>query len=368
MAQLRPVTAFPNQTPPVMIRQTYEIEIITPCFLGGAEPEQRAEIRASSIRGQLRWWFRVLGGFKSLAEKNLSVGQQEDMIFGAIADNAKGNAGLLTVREFGSSPSSDVRDDKAMNATIYDDRGYFLFPLRATDRGKTSHARAVLNPNMQARSPSFNLAIVWRGNSKLKNDFDSLIHVFTCLGSLGFRGRRAMGALALKNPSMTLASALEGFSYSRAIDIRAISCTDGSTTINVLARWLKSWKAHGHTGQNTPEQSSPGFRFAKHDHDVAVSGGDYGYRPALGLPLLTKYGNWNAELPPRSKQTAGRFASPVILRPHKDANGKWHALVIFVDAKKWPEGKQVFLNGQPKNVSLDLYEAMKADPVLSTFP
>lgn len=58
---------------------------------------------------------------------------------------------------------------------------------------------------------------------------------------------------------------------------------------------------------------------------------------------------------------------PIILRPHKDAQGNWHALVIFVDAKKWPAGKQVFLNGQPRSVSLDLYDAMKADPQLSDF-
>jgi hypothetical protein len=39
----------------------------------------------------------------------------------------------------------------------------------------------------------------------------------------------------------------------------------------------------------------------------------------------------------------------------------WHALVLFVDAHKWPVGKQVFLNGKPRAVSLDLYEEMKKD-------
>jgi hypothetical protein len=49
-------------------------------------------------------------------------------------------------------------------------------------------------------------------------------------------------------------------------------------------------------------------------------------------------------------------------------------LVIFVDAHKWPsdlatgQPKQVFLNGQPRAVSLDLYEAMKADPRLQALP
>lgn len=68
------------------------------------------------------------------------------------------------------------------------------------------------------------------------------------------------------------------------------------------------------------------------------------------------------------RRCEGRFASPVLLRPHRDADGKWRALVIFVDAHRWPEGKPVFLNGQPRNVSLDLYDAMKNDPRTNTLP
>lgn len=60
--------------------------------------------------------------------------------------------------------------------------------------------------------------------------------------------------------------------------------------------------------------------------------------------------------------------TPVLLRPHKDAQGNWHALVIFVDSRQWPDRKQVFLNGHPRAVSLDLYNAMKADKTLSVFP
>jgi len=43
-------------------------------------------------------------------------------------------------------------------------------------------------------------------------------------------------------------------------------------------------------------------------------------------------------------------------------------LVIFVDAHAWAEDQSVYLNGQPRTVSLDLYDAMKADPKLAPFP
>jgi hypothetical protein len=43
-----------------MQRLTIDVQFVTPCFLGGADPKQNAEWRAESIRGQLRWWFRAV--------------------------------------------------------------------------------------------------------------------------------------------------------------------------------------------------------------------------------------------------------------------------------------------------------------------
>lgn len=53
--------------------KTYHVEIITPCFCSGAD-QSRAEIRVPSIRGQLRWWFRALGG----------TAEEEKAVFGGV--------------------------------------------------------------------------------------------------------------------------------------------------------------------------------------------------------------------------------------------------------------------------------------------
>ena len=45
-----------------MRRSVLDIEFLTPCFLGGAEPKRSCEWRAASIRGQIRWWFRAVAG------------------------------------------------------------------------------------------------------------------------------------------------------------------------------------------------------------------------------------------------------------------------------------------------------------------
>jgi len=66
--------------------QTYSLTFITPCFCAGAD-QATAELRASAIRGQLRWWFRALGG----------TARMEGRLFGSVAENETG-ASMVMLR------------------------------------------------------------------------------------------------------------------------------------------------------------------------------------------------------------------------------------------------------------------------------
>ena len=353
-----------------MTRQTYTLEIITPCFCGGAEPGQRAEIRPASIRGQLRWWFRVLGGFQSLSP--MSVQDQEAMIFGSTAGD-EGNAGKFTLRTKPLNIQSSRKDAAGLGHRQFTDPAYLTFPMQS--RPNQDGSRGVLE------SGKFELSFIWRGAQSLVPSLQALVSVFANLGSLGFRSRRAMGALAPIGGHLPLVGWQQYFQQPGDIVVRSISANSSSDAISKLGGWLRRWRSHGRSQDHAANQNDStkpplncGFDFAKRDHDLG-----YGlpavrnkpaFRPALGLPIIQRtshgtkhweYGRGNAQ------ESKGRFASPVILRPHKDAQGNWRALVIFVDAHQWPTGKQVFLEGQPQAVSTDLYEAMKADNQLSPF-
>jgi len=403
-----------------MKNQTFQLELITPCFCGGAEPEKQAEIRAPSIRGQLRWWFRTMGGFKSLAP--MSVRDQEALIFGSTAGD-QGKAGKLIVRlKNAPLPSTTTRDDREFHAEVGTDRGYLAFPLRSKRKRENGIERLVEYKGKAAFDwedrrgaavplPAFDLQVIWRGNPGLWPDIQALVVVFGNLGALGFRSRRALGALCIASDAVLpdLSAALARFGnpantndWQNHIVIKKITArppnqpvshTNANDCIVTLARWLKDWRSHGRTIDHAtarppnPPHNSGFAPFAKNDHDRGVDVGrnqggpdDLTYRPALGLPIIQFFSSgkpqvdWNEKWDPekarrnRNYKGEGRFASPVLLRPHKDAQGNWHALVIFVDAHRWPNGKQVFLNGQPRSVSLDLYNAMKADPRLQPFP
>jgi CRISPR type III-B/RAMP module RAMP protein Cmr1 len=393
-----------------MKTQTFHLELITPCFCGGANPQEQAEIRASSIRGQLRWWFRVLGGFKSLAP--MTVREQEAMIFGSTAGD-RGTAGKLVVRVSDEPrPSVLKKDDQEFNATVGTDRGYLLFPLRSKRDRNTRQiteykGRALYDPtdrrSNQSKPLTFEVHLLWRDNSTIAGDLDALVTVFGNLGALGFRSRRAMGALAFAKQSPSLREALMGFNNGEVLknNIYYINQRPGSDDIishwNAedclvsLSKWLQDWRSHGRTvdHRNAPRPKPPhnqGFNKAEIDHDRGIEVGsqrghsnDTTYRSALGLPIIQFFSSghrtvyWNEKwdytkaAQHRDYKGEGRFASPVLLRPHRDASGKWHALVIFVDAQKWPDNKKVYLNGQPREVSLDLYEEMKRDKALKPF-
>lgn len=389
-----------------MIRLIYDLEIITPGFSGGAVPQERAEIRPSAVRGQLRWWFRTLGGFKSLEGSFPNLKAQEDFIFGTIAGN-EGDCGKLSIRV--STPvmplSSANADD--LSAGMNTPLGYALFPLRPF--GNNDGKRGVL-----AEGTRFELQLIWRGPAHLKSDINSLICIWGNLGALGFRSRRGFGSLKPVSQGVTLEKAFEVFLLPQGIRVRKIRQADplGSwrKTAEILLHWYRSWRQHGQMyrrwnrqtqnwvtipeNQRAENRAKPGFRFARRDHNegLDVQGtrapandpespfGNKGvtFRPTLGLPIIQFFSSLGGPHGPIARKGAtvnwemdpdgGRFASPVILRPHKDAKGVWHALVIFVDAKQWPDGKQVFLNGQPRTVSLELYNAMKEDRRLANFP
>ncbi len=348
-----------------MILQSHTLEVITPCFCGGAEPAHRAEIRPASIRGQLRWWFRVLGGFRSLA--HLTVEDQEAMIFGSAAGD-DGRAGMLTVRVKNAILETSRKDSEGLGHRPFTAPAFLTFPLQS--RPNQDGSRGVID------NGSFILQFLWRGNPSLYEDLAALASVFGNLGSLGFRSRRAMGALAFTgNTNTTLQDSFVRFNRPQNISIRKIDAQSPTDAIAKLGSWLKSCRAHGRSGQNQQEQQSPYFCYAENDHNIGYNmpgtSQNATFRPALGLPIIqrTRQGTnqWNER-----QNTSGRFASPIILRPHKDANGRWQALVIFVNSKQWPKGKPVFLKRlqcqEIRNVSLELFEAMQADPRLNPFP
>lgn len=164
-----------------MKTETYTLEFITPCFCAGANQE-KAEIRAPSIRGQLRWWFRALGGTR----------EQEGDVFGTVA-GTKGKSSAIVVRVANLERGPDWQPPQLGHNTRF---GYIWYFATVAGNRKRWCAEGNLPPGSR-----FELKIIHRrplseSNAKLlRNSVDA----FLCFGALGMRSRRGMGAFRCVN-------------------------------------------------------------------------------------------------------------------------------------------------------------------------
>lgn len=137
---------------------SYDIEFITPCFCAGAD-QTRAEVRVPSIRGQLRWWFRVLGGNR----------QQEKEVFGGVHGGAV--ASKVRLRIVDPPPGTSVSPDGWSN-------------LGCFPSGRRQHIPTGARFKLQ-------LTI----NDSVDSVFDLAWKCFCRLGAIGLRSARGWGAL-----------------------------------------------------------------------------------------------------------------------------------------------------------------------------
>ena len=339
-----------------MIVKDYQFDLLTRMFAEGANPME-PEIRAPEIRGVLRWWFRVLGGFRG---DTRSVRDQELALFGGVFGD-KPTRSKLVVRALKHTSLVPFHNDaEGLDAGVNTALGYLLFPMRGVQRG-------FFQPN-KPQNEAFRVSLVWNGAEEDFVKIDALMAVFGQLGSLGFRSRKCMGALAFHGkPPMRIDEALEFFANPQAIDVHELPenqagepLTSVEKCVKGLAVWYKQWRSYGpEGGRNT---FAPGFEKASIDHDIGLGDrrGESAVRPALGLPIIQRYSHvrmtntWNPS-------DGDRFASPVILRPYRTAQGGFKALVVFVDAMKWSEGATVKIGPKVVPVSNELYMCMKED-------
>jgi len=146
---------------------TYRLEFITPLISRGAY-DDLPEVRPPSIRGQLHWWFRALGG----------IATDEKVIFGGVHDGATASKVVVRVRH---NPL----------------HGEWIPTLPHKPTGRTPQdgpnaPRIAVRPGL-----SVDLHILTRLGGlerRLQEAFDRALETWLLLGTLGLRSTRAAGS------------------------------------------------------------------------------------------------------------------------------------------------------------------------------
>jgi len=160
---------------------TFTVKVITPLFMGGAN--QQAEIRAQSIKGMIRYWWRICGGSK----------EEEKKILGWGGDNAIGSKVKIIVENdnnAGTQFEKQFDQNKRAKQTGYN---YIAFSL---------DPRFNVNDEKPRREcykfgKVFSIKIVFNHFST-EEEIKKVLSAFWCLfnlGNLGSRSRRGFGSL-----------------------------------------------------------------------------------------------------------------------------------------------------------------------------
>jgi CRISPR-associated protein Cmr1 len=184
------------------ITQTRKYKLITPLFGGGVRPRENDTsklIRETSVRGQLRFWWRAMRGTGSIAEMK----KREDAIFGSGGENAQQSKVLVVVNVNNRGASEKIFDTGGKNPKPLDkwkQVAYAAFALQPTNEDPQQKEIRV--------GVEFTLEISFPQN--LKDDIEAALWAWETFGGIGGRTRRGFGALEL----------LEATENGKSIDIR----------------------------------------------------------------------------------------------------------------------------------------------------
>ncbi len=334
---------------------TLECKTVTPLFLGGADPRGAPELRAPSLRGALRYWFRAL-----LAETDLpTLQQREAAVFGSQA-----HASPLSIRvSFAKPPpvqtwnplhwlpgSADT--GRQVNGLVY-----LGFAFR---KAGAQQARQAIDAG-------------WRFQVHLSAQHEDVLRqalaAFWALayaGGLGSRTRRGFGTIrvvappattpadiptlvsAARTPQELAAQLADGLRAARQA-VRAgaphaplsyTALAPGAIKATVLGHMWPSWHAAlADIGQLMAEHRQPLSPTMQDLLGTPQPQTSY-TRVAFGLPIVY-YSPATRQSLTLEATKISRRASPLWIRPLYLAPGQYAVVLWLSHAPFWPDGSRL---------------------------
>lgn len=164
----------------------FELEAITPIFMRGAD-QRNAEIRASSIKGLMRWWFRALAG-NYFGNDIAGLRKVENYAFGSTSKKSR-----VEIRVNCDQKPRNIVFKFRSNKPIFDrdshvhELSYLWFSLKLLASKKQIEKYYPAGTNFKVTIKSY--------DSKTFNLALTSLWALVSLGSIGFRNRRGAGSL-----------------------------------------------------------------------------------------------------------------------------------------------------------------------------
>ena len=333
-----------------------ECELVTPLYGGGVEAatiDLKMPIRASAIRGQLRFWWRLLAKHKWKLGNPKAIQNAEFALFGGMGDDDGGRASQFFIKV--NQPKVTHHDLVEYTEYLDADQNnkklsYVLFPAANAEDKKT-------NPHTLLKTDKLQFQLNFAFSQKLQKDDDLIQKVIETLqwwsnfGGLGARSRKGLGAVHVSEsvdyPKINLPLTAEEVKEANCTVVFKGRSANALTQLQMGIRKLSDFRQGSELGRNKGSTKSGGrSRWPEPDAIRSITGeylilGEKNHKPIheaknifpramFGLPIIVKFKNdekddnknW-IKFPdkPEPKKTtiepvnADRLASPLFIRP-----------------------------------------------------
>jgi CRISPR-associated protein Cmr1 len=173
----------------------YEGSFITPAFLGGADGQP--ELRASSFKAMLRWWWRVLYGSAFPSAQELLA--EEKRIFGSTDGAAQVRislSGKVPIEKGNFPDGKRIEASHAGRSFKIKILDYLAFGVAQYD--KAAHGTAYTREHLRQGCP---FSLILTVPTELSEILKVTVNAFSAFGSLGSRSRNGFGSISLKTKS-----------------------------------------------------------------------------------------------------------------------------------------------------------------------
>lgn len=362
-----------------LVESTFKLGFITPVFGGGVMVEGHKKpfdpvtpVRAPSIRGQLRFWWRAMNPRGCKTIEQLRKGESE--VFGSTEE-----AGSLriSVRGTATPVPFEVLKDKFEADNDRSGLAYGAFPLRDSEQSGSRHGTL-----WDYGRQELEVRLVYLSHHK--KDVMAAAWAFSRFGGLGGRTRRGFGAVRLSgelSPSAPTGGAQLDWPHLPATGFEVCGHTEREEGWQALERLLGAFKAfrqdrHGKEALRRPGRSrwpEPDeirrrTRKSAVQHAEPLSQVTKFSRGAFGMPIIFHFKD-RGDPPDTTLVPSGskRWASMLILRP-VPAKDKFVPAAVRLHHPA-PEGFRLVAPSREHKVRIDLtpeeashIEPLRGDP------
>ena len=363
-----------------MKKVSFTLETITPLFLSGND-QSTVELRAASIRGQLRYWYRALVGGLGVTRPE-QLHELESQVFGK---EERGSPVLVRVKDIRwadgrikQNRELDLGYDGTKGETRHPGLTYLLY---STQLGGNKRPYADVGTTFMLELSSFN-----KEAEKVLKLAACALWCWTHLGGLGTRARRGGGDVQVKdmkdeqkilegildvtlgdvNSPEALKGHLEnGLKKARRLIAELNALEPGTPTGDVEfpilhPHYADIWiiQSTWHNALDAMEHAGKKFRQFRNERNPDFTSvlGDYLNsgrspaleRPAFGLPLQFRYRSAPDKQAMVETQNFTRRASPLLFRFLKLGNGKISLVLVYFKSSFLPSGERLKIKDQSK--------------------